>query len=71
MTLIVSPVAARSVTDVRMASGIEIVMIKVERQLPRKMRIISPVSAAATTPSKMTDDTAALTKVDWSPTATR
>ena len=52
-----------------MASGIEIMMITVERQLPRKIRIIRPVSAAATTPSKMTEDTAAVTKVDWSPTA--
>ena len=55
----------------RIASGIEIMMMRVERQLPRKMRIISPVSAAATTPSKMTDDTAAVTNVDWSPTASR
>ena len=39
-------------------------MIKVERQLPRKTRIIRPVSAAAVTPSKMTDDTADLTNVD-------
>ena len=30
-------------------------MISVERQLPRKMRIIRPVSAAADTPSKMTE----------------
>ena len=46
-------------------------MMMVERQLPRKMRIMSPVSAAATTPSKMTDDTAAFTNFDWSPTASR
>ena len=71
ITLIVSPVAASSATEVRIASGIEIVMMSVERQLPRKIRIISPVSAAATTPSKMTDDTAAFTNLDWSPTASR
>ena len=71
ITLIVSPVAASSATEVRIASGIEIMMMTVERQLPRKMRIISPVSAAAMTPSRMTDDIAALTNVDWSPTATR
>ena len=46
-------------------------MMTVERQLPRKMRIISPVRAAATTPSKMTEDTAAVTNLDWSPTASR
>ena len=44
-------------------------MMTVERQLPRKMRIMSPVSVAATAPSKMTDDTAAVTNFDWSPTA--
>ena len=64
ITLIVSPVAARSATEVRIASGIEIIMMTVERQLPRKIRIISPVSAAATAPSKMTDDTAAVTNLD-------
>ena len=64
MTLMVSPVAASSVTEVRIASGIEIVMMSVERQLPRKIRIIRPVSAAATTPSKMTELTAALTNDD-------
>ena len=42
ITLIVSPVAASSATEVRIASGIEIVMMSVERQLPRKMRIIEP-----------------------------
>ena len=68
MTLMVSPVAARSATEVRIASGIDTMMMTVERQLPRKMRIISPVSTAATTPSKMTDDTAAVTNFDWSPT---
>ena len=40
------------------------VMISVERQLPRKTRIISPVRAAATTPSKMTALTAELTNAD-------
>ena len=50
--------------EARIASGIEIVMISVERQLPRKTRIIRPVSAAATAPSKMTEETADLTKAD-------
>ena len=38
--------------------------MSVERQLPRKIRIIRPVSAAAITPSKMTELTAALTNDD-------
>ena len=59
MTLMVSPIADSAATDARIASGIEIMMMSVERQLPRKMRIIRPVSAAATTPSKMTELTAA------------
>ena len=36
------------------ASGIEIAMIAVERQLPRKSRIMMLVRAAARTPSWMT-----------------
>ena len=44
-------------------------MMTVERQLPRNMRIISPTSAAASAASRMTPNTAALTKTDWSPTA--
>ena len=54
MTLIVSPARRAAVIEARIASGIEIVMISVERQLPRKSRIISPVSAAAMTPSRIT-----------------
>ena len=42
-------------------------MITVERQLPRKSRIIRLVRAAAMTPSWMTPLTAALTNSDWSP----
>ena len=58
ITLMVSPMAESAVTDARIASGIETMMIKVERQLPRKTRIIKPVSAAATIPSKITELTA-------------
>ena len=47
-----------------MASGIEIVMMSVERQLPRKSRIMKPVSAAAITPSRTTADTDVSTKSD-------
>src|ERR1700730_8096294 len=50
MTLIVSPRSESAVTEARMASGIETVMISVARQLPRKSRIIIPVSAAAIAP---------------------
>ena len=45
MTLIVSPSADRKASDARTDSGIDTVMISVERQLPRNSRIISPVSA--------------------------
>src|SRR5258708_3473475 len=47
MTLMVSPNSERPVSAARIASGIESVMIRVERQLPRNNRIIIPVSAAA------------------------
>ena len=39
-------------------------MIRVERQLPRNSRIISPVSAAAMTPSRITLETALVTNTD-------
>ena len=41
-----------AMSEVRIASGIEMVMISVERQLPRKIRIIRPVRAAGVAPSK-------------------
>ena len=55
----------------RIASGISMRMMTVERQLPRNSRIIKPTSAAASTASRTTPKTAALTKIDWSPTACR
>ena len=58
MTLMFSPVAASRATDVRIASGMEMMMMTVERQLPRKTRIIRPVSAAASMPSSITECTA-------------
>ena len=64
MTLIVSPSRESAVTEARMASGIETVMIRVERQLPRNSRIIIPVSAAAMTPSRITLETALVTNTD-------
>ncbi len=60
----VSPSTERAVTEKSTANGIEIVIISVERQLPRKRRIIMPVRAAAMMPSRITPDTAAVTKID-------
>ena len=64
MMLSVSPSADRIATEPSTDSGIEIAMMTVERQLPRKIRIIRLVSAAAITPSLMTPLTAALTNSD-------
>ena len=64
MTLMVSPSAESAAIEARMASGIETVMISVERQLPRNNRIIKPVSAAAITPSRITLETALVTNTD-------
>ena len=64
MTLMVSPSSESPVSAARIASGIESVMISVERQLPRNSRIIIPVNAAAITPSLTTLDTASVTNTD-------
>ncbi len=64
MMFTVSPRKLSTVTEVRMDSGIEIAMISVLRQLPRKMRIINPVRHAAITASRITPLTAARTKID-------
>ena len=64
MMLMVSPSAERQATDVRMESGMEMVMISVLRQLPRKSKIIRPVRPAAMMPSRMTPEIAARTKMD-------
>ena len=68
ITLMVWPSTDSAVNELSTASGIETVMIRVERQLPRKTRIIKPVSAAAIRPSRTTVVTEDLTKPDWSPT---
>ena len=47
MMLIVSPSALSAMIESRIESGIETAMITVLRQLPRKIRIISPVRHAA------------------------
>ncbi len=62
----VSPAADRAARALRIASGIEVAMMMVERQLPRNSRIIRLVSAAAMMPSRMTPETAAFTNRDWS-----
>ncbi len=64
MTLMVSPSQDRAVSENRMASGISVRMITVERQLPRNNRIITPTSAAASAASRTTPKTAALTNTD-------
>src|SRR5216684_3739375 len=47
MILIVSPIALSAIMEVRIASGIEVAMITVLRQLPRKVRIMKAVRQAA------------------------
>ena len=51
MMLSVSPSVHRMASAPRIESGIEVAMMTVERQLPRKIRIIRLVSAAAMMPS--------------------
>ncbi len=63
----VSPSAERIAMALSTASGIDVAMITVERQEPRKTRIIRLVRAAAMAPSRTTPLTAAVTKIDWSP----
>ena len=64
MMLSVSPSAQSIAIEPSTESGIEVAMITVERQLPRKIRIIRLVSAAAMMPSRMTPLTAALMNSD-------
>src|ERR1700733_10490803 len=71
MTLMVWPSRESAVNELRTASGIETVMMRVDRQLPRKMRIMNPVSVAAINPSRTTALTEDLTKSDWSATNLR
>ena len=67
MILRVSPIAASMMMAPSTASGIEVAMMMVERQLPRNSRIITLVSSAAITPSRATPVMAPRTKIDWSP----
>jgi len=54
MMLSVSPSAQSVPMAPRTESGMDVVTIRVERQLPRNRRIIRLVSAAAITPSRTT-----------------
>ena len=67
MMLSVSPIAESAMIEPSAASGIDVAMMSVERQLPRNSRIIRLVSAAAMTPSRATPEIAARTNSDWSP----
>ena len=67
--LIVWPMKLSTMIEVRIDSGIDTAMMRVERQLPRNSRIISAVRQAAMTASRMTLTTAPLTKIDWSASA--
>ncbi len=64
MILSVSPMADSAPIAPKMDSGIEVVTIRVERQLPRKSRIIRLVSAAAIIPSRITPWIDARTNTD-------
>ena len=67
MTLSVSPIADSATIEPSAASGMDVAMMSVERQLPRNSKIIRLVSAAAMAPSRATPDIAARTNRDWSP----
>src|ERR1700680_3219062 len=63
MILIVSPIALKTMIEVRMAKGIEVAMIKVLRQLPRNVRIMKEVRHAAIIVSLTTPLIALRTKI--------
>ena len=60
----VSPSALSAKREQRIDSGIEIAMITVLRQLPRKTRIMMAVKQAAIMPSRSTARMEARTKID-------
>ena len=55
-----------AMSELRIESGMETAMMMVERQLPRKMRIMMPVRQAAMMASRTTPSMAPRTKMDWS-----
>jgi hypothetical protein len=64
MTFRVWPSAHSTIAENRIDSGIEITTVSVERQLPRNIRIMSAVSAAAISASRTTPSIDARTKID-------
>ena len=66
MMFIVCPIALNAIMELRIASGIEVAMMIVLRQLPKKVRIIKAVRHAAITVSLTTPLIAPRTKIDWS-----
>ena len=64
MMLMVSPSADRHAIDARIDRGIEIVMIRVLRQLPRNSNMSRPVRALAITASRITPEIADRTNTD-------
>ena len=60
----VSPSALSAMIEDRIESGIEMAMIRVLRQLPRKRRIMAAVRQAAMRASRITEKTAPRTKTD-------
>ncbi len=66
MILMVSPIVLTANREVRIARGMEVTMISVLRQLPRKTRTMRAVRHAAITPSLTTPLMAPRTKMLWS-----
>ncbi len=66
ITLSVWPSAASPMIEHRMASGIDVAMMSVLRQLPRKSRIMRAVRHAAIIASRTTPEIEERTKIDWS-----
>ena len=62
----VSPSADKPTMAPMIDKGMDTAMMSVDRQLPKKSKIIKLVKAAAISPSTATPLIAALTKIDWS-----
>src|SRR5258708_6571886 len=66
MVLMVWLRALRTAIEAKMDNGMEIAMITVLRQSPKKIRIMSAVSKAAIAASRTTPIMESVTKTDWS-----
>ena len=64
IALSVWPKRSRTMIETRSESGIEIMTMSVDRQLPRKSSIMMAVSPAAMTASRTTPSIAPFTKID-------